>query len=40
MSTTIYNVEFPKGLNDHRSVEQLVIGSVRAYLAGKETGVL
>jgi len=40
MSTTIYNIEFPKWLNDHRTVEQLVIRIVLAYLAAKETGVL
>jgi hypothetical protein len=40
MSTTIYNVEFPKWFNDKRSVEQLVIRVVLAYLAAKETGVM
>ena len=40
MSTTIYNIEFPKWFNDKRSVEQLVIRVVLAYLAAKETGVM
>jgi len=40
MSTTIYNVELPKWFNDSRTVEQLLIRVVLAYLAAKETGVL
>ena len=40
MSTTIYNVEFPKWLNDHRTVEQLMIRLVLTYLTAKETGVM
>ena len=40
MSTTIYNVEFPKWFNDSRTVEQLLIRVVLAYLTAKETGVV
>ena len=40
MSTTIYNVELPKWFNDSRSVEQLLVRLVLAYLTGKEAGVL
>ena len=40
MSTTIYNVELPKWFNDSRTVEQLLIRVVLAYLTAKETGVL
>ncbi len=40
MSTTIYNVELPDWFNDKRSVEQLLVRLVLAYLTGKETGVI
>jgi len=40
MATKIYNVEFPDWFNDKRSVEQLLIRLVLAYLAGKESGVI
>jgi len=40
MTQKIYHVEFPKWLNDHRTVEQLLIRVVLAYLAAKETGVM
>ena len=40
MSTTIYNVEFPKWLNDSRTVEQLLVRLVLTYLTAKETGVI
>lgn len=40
MGTTVYNVEFPKWFNDHRTVEQLLIRVVLAYLTAKETGVM
>ena len=40
MSTTIYNVEFPKWFNDSRTVEQLLIRVVLAYLTAKETGIV
>lgn len=40
MSTKIYHVEFPKWLNDHRTVEQLLIRVVLAYLAVRETGIV
>tara|TARA_R100001594_G_scaffold100282_1_gene134903 strand:- start:119 stop:241 length:123 start_codon:yes stop_codon:yes gene_type:complete len=40
MTQKIYHVEFPKWLNDHRTVEQLIIRAVLAYLAAKETGVM
>jgi len=40
MSTTIYNVEFPSWFNDKRSVEQLLVRLVLAYLTGKEAGVI
>jgi hypothetical protein len=40
MSTKIYNVEFPDWLNDSRTVEQLLVRLVLAYLAAKETGVM
>ena len=40
MGTTIYNVEFPKWLNDHRTVEQLCVRILLAYLTAKETGVM
>jgi hypothetical protein len=40
MATTIYNVEFPKWLNDTRTIEQLAIRILVAYLTIKETGVM
>jgi len=40
MTTKIYNVEFPDWFNDKRSVEQLIIRVVLAYLTIKETGVM
>jgi len=40
MSTKIYNVEFPAWFNDSRTVEQLLIRVVLAYLTAKETGVI
>ena len=40
MTQKIYHVEFPKWLNDSRTVEQLLIRVVLAYLAGKETGLM
>jgi|TARA_Y100000593_G_scaffold30248_1_gene59975 hypothetical protein len=40
MSTKIYHVEFPKWLNDSRTVEQLLVRLLLAYLAAKETGVM
>jgi len=40
MTTKIYNVEFPAWLNDSRTVEQLLVRLVLAYLTGKETGVI
>ena len=40
MTQKIYHVEFPKWLNDQRTVEQLLIRVVLAYLAAKETGVM
>ena len=40
MTQKIYHVEIPKWLNDHRTVEQLLIRVVLAYLAAKETGVM
>ena len=40
MSTKIYHVEFPKWLNDSRTVEQLLVRVVLAYLTAKETGVI
>jgi hypothetical protein len=40
MSTTIYNIEFPKWFNDKRSIEQILIRLVLTYLAAKETGVM
>jgi hypothetical protein len=40
MSTKIYNVEFPDWLNDSRTVEQLLVRLVLAYLTAKETGVM
>jgi hypothetical protein len=38
--TTILNVEFPAWLNDSRTVEQLLVRVVLAYLTAKETGVM
>jgi len=38
--TTILNVEFPAWLNDSRTVEQLLVRLVLAYLTAKETGVM
>jgi len=40
MSTKIYNVEFPAWLNDSRTVEQLLVRILLAYLTAKETGVM
>jgi len=40
MNTNIYHVEFPKWLNDSRTVEQLLIRVVLAYLAARETGIV
>ena len=40
MSTKIYNVEFPKWLNDHRTMEQILVRLLLTYLAAKETGVM
>ena len=40
MSTKVYNVEFPAWLNDSRTVEQLLVRVVLAYLTGKETGLI
>jgi len=40
MSTKIYHVEFPKWLNDSRSMEQILVRLLLTYLAAKETGVM
>ena len=40
MTQQIYHVEFPKWLNDHRTVEQLLVRLVLTYLTAKETGVI
>jgi hypothetical protein len=40
MSTKIYHVEFPKWLNDTRTVEQLLVRLLLAYLTVRETGVM
>jgi hypothetical protein len=40
MSTKIYHVEFPKWLNDHRTVEQLLVRLVLTYLTARETGIM
>jgi hypothetical protein len=40
MSAKIYHVEFPKWLNDSRTVEQLLVRLVLTYLTAKETGVV
>ena len=40
MSTKIYHIEFPKWLNDHRTVEQLLVRLVLTYLTAKETGLM
>jgi hypothetical protein len=40
MTQKIYHVEFPKWLNDGRTVEQLLVRLLLAYLAAKETGVM
>jgi hypothetical protein len=40
MSTKIYHVEFPKWLNDSRTVEQLLVRLVLTYLAARETGLV
>jgi len=40
MSTKIYHVEFPKWLNDTRTVEQLAIRILVAYLTIRQTGVI
>jgi hypothetical protein len=38
--TTILNIEWPAWFNDSRTVEQLLIRVVLAYLTAKETGVM
>ena len=40
MSTKIYHIEFPKWLNDHRTVEQLLVRLVLTYLTARETGLM
>jgi hypothetical protein len=40
MTQKIYHVEFPKWLNDSRTVEQLLVRLVLTYLTGKETGLI
>ena len=40
MSTKIYHVQFPKWLNDSRTVEQLLVRLVLTYLTAKETGMI
>ncbi len=40
MSTKIYHVEFPKWLNDTRTVEQLLVRLLLVYLTTKETGIM
>jgi len=40
MTQKIYHVEFPKWLNDTRTIEQLAIRILVAYLTIKETGVV
>jgi len=40
MNTNIYHVEFPKWLNDTRTVEQLLVRLLLVYLTTKETGVI
>ena len=40
MSTKIYHIEFPKWLNDHRTMEQLLVRLLLVYLTTKETGVI
>ena len=40
MATTIYNVEFPKWLNDTRTIEQLAIRILVGYFAVRETGLM
>jgi len=40
MRTKIYNVEFSKWLNDHRTMEQLLVRLLLVYLTTKETGLM
>ena len=40
MATTIYNVEFPKWHNDSRTVEQLLVRLLLAYITAIESGVM
>jgi len=40
MSTKIYNVHLPDWFNDTRTIEQLAIRILVAYLTIKETGVM
>ena len=40
MSTKVYHVEFPKWLNDSRTVEQLLVRLVLTYLTARETGLM
>jgi len=40
MATKQYYIEMPKWLNDTRTVEQLLVRLLLAYLAAKETGVM
>ena len=40
MTQKIYHVEFPKWLNDSRTVEQLLVRLVLTYLTAKETGIV
>jgi hypothetical protein len=40
MTQKIYHVEFPKWLNDSRTVEQLLVRLVLTYLTAKETGLM
>ena len=40
MTQKIYHVEFPKWLNDSRTVEQLLVRLVLTYLTARETGLV
>ena len=40
MATKQYYIEMPQWLNDTRTVEQLLVRILLAYLAAKETGVM
>jgi hypothetical protein len=40
MTQKIYHVEFPKWLNDSRTVEQLLVRLVLTYLTARETGLM